>query len=232
MTETANAVLHLTLRSAATFGRGDGVAGLVDREVEQDRYGFPFLRGRTLKGLLREAAEEVVFAFEQQQDGKDWRKVKDDLFGQPSSNLEWQGKLHVSDARLPWALRRQAMEQIDASRQKPTLDDQKLTPDDVLQSLTGIRRQTAMNHYGAPDHATLRSMRVILRGVSFESELSFTTSPTDDEWTLLAAATLNLRAAGTGRNRGRGWLRATLIDEEAARRHLDRLQPQKPQPQE
>src|SRR5262249_38818515 len=106
------------------------------------------------------------------------------------------------------------------------------TAADVLQSLTGIRRQTAMNHYGAPDHSTLRSMRVILRGVSFESELSFTDPPMDDEWTLLAAATLNLRAAGTGRNRGRGWLRATLIDEETTRRHLERLQPQKPQPQE
>jgi len=223
MTETMTAMLRLTLYSAATFGRGDGVAGLVDREVEHDRDGFPFLRGRTLKGLLREAAEEVVFALEQQLDGKNWRGLKDGLFGQPSSNLQRQGSLHVGDARLPSMLRRLLSEEIKR---------EKLTPDDVLQALTGIRRQTAMNHYGAPDHATLRSMRVILRDVSFEAELSFAVPPAEesaedreDKWTLLTAATLNLRAAGTGRNRGRGWLRATLIDEEKTLHYFKRLLP-------
>jgi len=216
MTEPITATLRLTLHSVATFGRGDGVAGLVDREVEHDSYGFPFLRGRTLKGLLREAAEEVVFALNQlQQDNKDWVRIKRELFGGPSSNLLLQGKLHVSDARLPWGLRSLLIEEM---RQK------RLSPDDVLQSLTAIRRQTAMNHYGAPDRATLRSMRVILRTVSFESELSFTMPLTDDEWTLLAAAALGLRAAGTGRNRGRGRVQATLIDEEIMQKYFMRLQ--------
>lgn len=46
--------IKIKLLSDTTFGRGDGVAGLVDQEVEHDQYGFPFLRGRTLKGLLSE----------------------------------------------------------------------------------------------------------------------------------------------------------------------------------
>ena len=37
--------IKITLKSAATFGRGDGVPGLVDREIEHDTNGFPFLRG-------------------------------------------------------------------------------------------------------------------------------------------------------------------------------------------
>lgn len=220
MTMTDRATLHLTLRSAATFGRGDGVAGYVDREVEHDLHGFPFLRGRTLKGLLREAAAEVVFALEPEHDAQDevkarWHRAQIGLFGVSSSNLEGQGKLRVGDARLPWRLRELALADLRA---------QKLTPDDVLQSLTGIRRQTAVNVYGAPDHATLRSMRVILRDVNFEAELSFAENLTNDEEMLLATAALNLRAAGTGRNRGRGWVRVLLDDEKKTRELFQEFQ--------
>ena len=45
-------MLQITLVSQATFGRGDGVAGLVDIEVLHDEMGLPFLHGRSLKGLL------------------------------------------------------------------------------------------------------------------------------------------------------------------------------------
>jgi len=41
--------LNFTLLSDTTFGRGEGVPGLVDEEVEHDRYGLPYLRGRTLE---------------------------------------------------------------------------------------------------------------------------------------------------------------------------------------
>ena len=40
--------LKLTLQTDATFGRGDGIAVLVDVEVEHDQYGMPYLRGREL----------------------------------------------------------------------------------------------------------------------------------------------------------------------------------------
>jgi CRISPR/Cas system CSM-associated protein Csm3 (group 7 of RAMP superfamily) len=224
MTAADTAILQLTLCSATTFGRGDGVAGFIDREVEHDVYGFPVVRGRTLKGLLREAAAEVVFALEadcelepEQRTPQEWpwHRALDGLFGTGGSNLTGQGKLHASNARLPWRLRQMVMAE---------LQEQNLTPDEVLQSLTGIRRQTAMNIYGGPDHATLRSMRVILREVSFEAELSFAEKLTEHEEMLLAAAALNLRAAGTGRNRGRGWMRVVLNGKEDTQRLFQQFQ--------
>ena len=51
--------------------------GLVDREIEHDQYGFPFLRGKTLKGLLAESAENIVFSMGNE---RLWRDAKDDLF--------------------------------------------------------------------------------------------------------------------------------------------------------
>ena len=69
-----NMTLKITLKSATTFGRGDGVAGLVDREIEHDTNGFPFLRGRTLKGLLAESAENIVYALDSEEESK-WKKA-------------------------------------------------------------------------------------------------------------------------------------------------------------
>lgn len=190
----------LALKSAATFGRGDGLAGSVDREIEHDADGFPFLRGKTFKGLLAESAENIVFAL---QDAKTWREAKDALFGQGGAGLKERGILHVGDAQFPETLRAEAREAIAKKE---------LTSEDVLFSLTGIRRQTSINEHGAPDHSTLRSMRVLLPDVTIEASLSFDREPSETELQLLAAAVLDLRHAGTGRNRGRGWLQAELDD--------------------
>lgn len=197
--------IKITLLSATTFGRGDGVAGLVDREIEHDQNGFPFLRGKTLKGLLAEAAENIVFALETLQGKSGWRAAKDELFGVGGSQVKTKGVLHIGDAQLPDALRAE----VNAAN---------WSQEDVLYSLTGIRRQTSINEHGAPDHASLRSMRVLLPGVVLEAPLTYDRALSDTEKQLLAAAVLDLRHAGTGRNRGRGWLLVELDDATATQK--------------
>jgi len=212
----AEAILYLELLSAATFGRGDGVAGLVDREIEHDADGFPFLRGRTLKGLLLEAAEDVVFALGAQGDTS-WAAVRDDLFGQPGSGDVGQGILHVGDACIPDALRGLVRnERLRSGGKMFTLDE-------ILAAFTGVRRQTALNPAGGPARGTLRSMRVVLRGTRLEASLLCARDLTAQEWGLLTGAALGLRSAGTGRNRGRGWLRATLNSDDFMRAHFATL---------
>ena len=74
--------------------------------------------------------------------------------------------------------------------------------------------QTAMDpESGAPKKETLRTMRVILRGTPFRARLEFVQEPIADETALLAACVKALRRAGTGRNRGRGRLKAQLLDD-------------------
>ena len=195
--------IKITLKSATTFGRGDGVPGLIDREIEHDEHGFPFLRGKTLKGLLAESAENVVYAAAGEDSKSEWAKAKNALFGQSGRGLEERGILHIGDAQLPPELRR-------------ALLDGNWSPEDVFYSLTGIRRQTSINEYGAPEHASLRAMRVLLPGVMLIAPLSFSGAkePDSSQLQLLAASMLDFRHAGTGRNRGRGWLSAELDDDE------------------
>ncbi len=208
-------IIRLKLKSAATFGTGDGLAGLVDVEIEHDRHGFPFMRGRTLKGLLNESAENVLYALGlHKHDKKKWSAVKDTLFGKTGPGLKEQAHLHIGDACLPKRLQHILIHEL--YKNNPSL-----TPDDILYSLTGIRRQTAVNPEGAPDHASLRAMRVLLKGTVLESHLTFQKEPSSNALALLVAAVMDFRRAGTARNRGRGWLHAELDDEKTTRNLFD-----------
>lgn len=202
-------ILRLHLNSDATFGRGDGVPGLVDAEVEHDQYGLPFLRGRTLKGLLVEECANILYALKQQGRAADnddvWHKAAKFLFGQPGSTPSDDGEMYVGDARLPEELRQAVTYEIDERKTLRSID--------VLESLTSIRRQTAMTVHGAPETGSLCAMRVLLRKTVFESVLSFNVDPAGKpELGLLAACIVSLRRVGTGRNRGRGCVTALLAE--------------------
>lgn len=213
--------LHLILLSDATFGRGDGVAGLVDQEVEYDTAtGLPFLRGRTLRGLLVEECANIVSVLP---DGVRERldKAGQHLFGIPGSGLHTEGCLIVGAAQLPEKVRDAVTTAVEAKQLLPTA---------VLDSLTDIRRQTAVDEQtGAPDEGSLRAMRVILRQTTFSADLEFVHSLDDasvreDAFALLAASAMALRRAGTGRNRGRGRLCVYLENETYTADQFDRFQ--------
>lgn len=194
--------LHIRLESDATFGRGDGVAGLVDVEVEHDRYGIPFLRGRTLKGLLVEECANLCYALGDKSNA--WQGDAEFLFGRPGSSLDDDGEMFVGDASLPEDLRNAIAYAIDANQ---------FTHLEILDSLTSIRRQSAMTVRGAPAKGSLRSMRVVLRETIFVAELTFITIPNHRQKALLAACVASLRRLGTGRNRGRGRVESCVFYE-------------------
>lgn len=205
--------LTFTLKSDATFGRGEGIAGLIDREVEHDRFGLPYLRGRTLKGLISEEADNILFALRRMKRPTDnWTAARQTLFGRPGSAAADGALLRFGHAELPEDVRafvKKAAHDMEDARQagiRPL----------VLGSLTAIRRQTAIEtggeQDGVPAEGSLRAMRVILRETPFEARLMSERPLNDDEKGLLAAAVLAFRRAGTGRNRGRGKLEADLLD--------------------
>lgn len=197
--------LKMKLLSDTTFGRGDGVAGWVDREVEHDRHGFPYLRGRTLKGLLSEECDNSIALLENRREH--WQQVACDLFGKPGSTLDTISMMQVGDACLPEDLRKAVA--------YPLKEDTKLTRVHILESLTTIRRQTAIDTVtGTPDKNSLRSERVIIRDLEFTADLRFETPQDDDSLALLSIATLALRRVGSGRNRGRGRVSCSLWNSE------------------
>jgi len=212
--------LKITLLSDAVFGRGDGVAGLVDSEVQHDRCGLPYLSGKTLKGLLMAEAAEILSALRQAAPSaaETMTESAGRLFGRPGSRDE-QGILHVGDAKLPEDLRLAV--QADFARLAQSIEDPAARERAlgqlraaVLDSLTAIRRQTAIDATtGAPRRETLRSIRTILRETPFEARLDFMDEPDAAGEALLAACVMAFRRLGTGRHRGLGKCEAELANE-------------------
>ncbi len=226
--------LQVTLESDATFARGEALPGVVDQEVEHDpATGLPFIRGRVLKGLLVEACADILYALKQAKSRRlnDLGKAAAYLFGAPGSSEDTQGALHVGPALLPKDLQKAVAEAIQLNW---------LRPDELLDSLTAIRRQTSVDlDSGAPEEGSLRSTRVILRGTTFTADLDFTrpfpeagkeqearkTQAEDGSsegdggvqcedgvaLALLAACVKAARRGGLARNRGRGRLKMRLL---------------------
>ena len=190
--------LRFTLLSDATFGRGDGVAGLVDEEIEHDTLtGLPYLRGRTLKGLLVEECANILYALQRNPAYDALCQAARDLFGNPGSTLDDDGLLHIGHAQLPQTLRDAIATDVEAGR---------LSANDILESLTAIRRQTAVDDDGAPERESLRAMRVLMRDLPLQADLTAEALLDDRHLAMLVACALGLRRAGIGRNRGRGRL--------------------------
>ncbi len=192
--------LAVELLSDATFASGEGTPGLVDVEVTATRDGLPYLRGKTLHGLLREAWLEMRGAFpELAGAGERLLGLEGDL---EETALLRIGDAHLDDDAVAWA--RHA---VGRSRSP-------LHPQQILASLTDVRTQTARSRStGAPEPGTLRSSRVILRGAVFEAPLAFEPAPGAEELRCLALSVLATRHGGLARNRGRGLLRCLLDDD-------------------
>jgi hypothetical protein len=151
--------IQIRLISDTTFGRGDGVAGVVDAEVQHDALGFPYLSGKTLKGLLSAACAEVLDALTRSSAQSDWHEIARSLFGDPGSGEDSQGQLHVGDAQFPSDLRAHiAYDNLN--------EGQRLSRQDVLELTTAQRRQSAIDpQTGAPlrQHALLAACAKSLR---------------------------------------------------------------------
>ncbi len=200
--------LEITLLSDTTFGRGDGIAGLVDVEVEHGaETGLPYISGRRIKGLLVEACSDLMYATGNPMELTAAARL---LFGSTGSSQDEEGRLRVGRAELPADFQQAVRYSIYSSQ---------ITSDEVLNSLTTIRRQTAIDAVSnAPKQGSLRSMRAVIRNISFVSILDL--NITDDEpeleriESLLVACAHAVQRGGLGRNRGRGRLRLTIESQE------------------
>jgi len=210
--------LRFKLLSDATFGRGEGVPGEVDAEVQHDDLGMPYFGARALKGVLAQECADLLYALGQKSEKDRWWQAAAMLFGRPGSSNDDAGALIVGDAQLPPKLRQAIAYAVIKTRG--------ISRSQVLASLTTVRKQTANSvETGAPMDQTLRAMRVVLRGTEFIAPLCFRTAVSEDALALLAACVASLRRLGMGRNRGRGEVEAWLTDDQGnpAAKYLERF---------
>lgn len=210
-----NYSLAFTLASDGAMGRGDGIAGWIDQEVQHDRYGCPYIGGKTLKGILVNECADILDALPANTRSF-WESVATNLFGRPGSVANDQALLSIGDAQLPADLRQAIRETIDSRAAS-------FTPTDVLESLTVLRKQTAIDEQtGSAKDQSLRTIRVVLRQTTFLASLEFqdygskhgiNEKQIESMLQLLAATVRAFRRLGSVRNRGLGRLKEVeLLD--------------------
>jgi hypothetical protein len=208
MSATERFTLQIKLLSDTTPGNGEGLAGLLDAEVQHDSdTGLPFIPGRTVKGLLVESCADILYASAccsiKTLPALEEAAIK--LFGNPGSHFEGKALLRVDNAVLPADFRAWIAAQVSAGA---------FHPQEILDLLSTVRKRTANSaeSYGAPETASLRSSRCLFRDLVFHSALSIDDGMDPESKALLAACALGARRVGMTRNRGMGKVETRLLD--------------------
>ncbi|MBT9146894.1 MAG: hypothetical protein DDT32_00641 [Syntrophomonadaceae bacterium] len=195
--------LRIETSAATLVGSGEGFGSIVDSDIVYDQMGLPYLPARRIKGLLRESALEVLEMFEQAKLSADVdMQALYHTFGEKGDSyganikirdlyLEGEAELKVW---LPWLYSKY-----------PAI----MTPHNVLDCFTEIRRQTSIDKDGLAEKGSLRVSRVLNKGHVFTGNLSFSASSAEGE-KLMALACANLRRMGSSRNRGLGKIYCSL----------------------
>jgi len=81
--------LHIHMESDWHLGSGMGIPGSVDRLVQRDETGLPFIPAKSLRGVLRDACEKLAFGLDAGTAGGPWEEYCLHLFGdQPNYSSE------------------------------------------------------------------------------------------------------------------------------------------------
>ena len=202
--------IKISLLSDTTFGTGNGTAGVVDVEIDHDELGLPVLRGKAIRGLLRDTWLSMRDKF------PELHEAEERIFG-PPRDLSESSILVIGDGVVDEETR----QWIEAAENR---EHHPLSNLDVLEAVTDIRRQTSEERStGAPADKSLRSTRVVIggrrlkksmnkdkddeeivEGLSLIAPLVWLEKPKEKDIQCLALALLGTRHAGLARNRGRG----------------------------
>lgn len=185
-----------------SVGAGHGQPGGADRLVARDHDGLPYVPARSLRGLLRDAAEEVAAALDAE-GGTGWQDATATLFGRRLT-----GRRAAQSDAAPAA----SLLHVSALRLTPELRTALLDPDRGparLAVLTAIRPGVRIEMAtGTADDRHLRFDEVVRSGLhltgTIEVDHRLDEQSARSVLALLTLAARSTRYLGGGRRRGRG----------------------------
>lgn len=194
--------LVVELISNCLLGSGEGWGSVIDNDIVFDRIGLPYFPARRLKGCLRESAEEILEMLESAQLKKYDNNIIKVAFG---TSADTEGaKIIFNSLHLP-----NHQEVASWCRWGIQEFSEFISPEILVNSFTSIKQQTAINEQGVADDGSLRTFRVLKKGITFEGKVIMK-EENSEVMNLLALSCANLRHVGTMRNRGYGKVKCCL----------------------
>jgi len=209
--------IHLTMLSDWHVGSGTGRPGNIDRLILRDSDGLPFVPGKTLHGIWRDACELLCRGLDNGQIGG-WSKLVDYLFGsQPALGRQDPNGRHrdPNQKPLPATVQIRAAHVPSPLREKLKGADRRL-----VQAMTFIKPGVAIDsRSGSAKADYLRFEEMARVGTVLEAECSLNVPDSLREAAsalLLASAKLVERLGGK-RRRGPGRCRLEILQADEAR---------------
>lgn len=188
--------IKMELISDVIFGNGMSVPGAEDTSVLCDNQGFPYYKGSTFKGILREETERYLEWIE---DNEVENKLEK-MFG-TEGNDDKTEQIYFSDFKLSPYVKNTLLAEI--KRREGNVGD---TAEIVKECLTNLRTFTSISEAGVAKKGSLRIVRCVNKGVSFYSDI--VCEPEQEE--LLENVIKSIKWIGTKRNRGFGRVKFTI----------------------
>jgi len=200
-----NYTIKIETQSDLIFGNGQSVPGFIDSDVLHDRYGFPYMNGKTFKGKIGEMANLFIVLIEQSETNarviQELKVARNRLFG-VEGKVQTCG-LKFSDCEMAKNLRMYVA--------KHMKKEGKISKTEVLETYTYIDRQTSIDRRtGIAKEGSLRNFRVIKRGVDFLCSLHAPEKLNQEEEILLGAACILLKHLGGQETKGKGQVKTSL----------------------
>lgn len=190
--------IEISLISEAIFGNGESSTSLVDIEILKDEIGIPYLRGKTLKGKLREEIvelEKILF-----NDDKLSYELSNSLFGKEG---EYEAStLKFTDCKIS--------KDID-NNIRYSLENGDINKDEITEAFTEIRNFTKIDNNGVAEKGTLRQARVIRKGIKLYCDVICQRELSKEEKSILAYGIATLRNLGMMESRGKGQVICRLL---------------------
>lgn len=202
--------LYIKLLSDMCTYSGETYNSIVDTDVVYDVHGIPYIPAKRIKGCIREAALELL------EFGLISREKYGKLFGKEGNQ---QSGFSLSNAYLK---EHAALVAVAEHFKKNGL----AAPQNVLDQYTDVRTQTAVDlETGVADKNSLRTIRVIRRGLEFEAECNPGKNVDAELQKLLKLAVSLVKHMGVSRSRGLGLVEMKLdstgeIDTKGTHKHV------------
>lgn len=199
--------IKMELISDVIFGNGMSVPGAEDLSVLHDEYGFPYYKGSTFKGVIREEYERYLFWL-----GKNEKEIAGQiarLFGENGDDVS-EDKITFSDFEISGYVKKAVLDEVCKENSNTSMDDiRNIFSDQILDLFTNVRTFTKVNENGVAQTGSLRMARCVDKGLCLYSEVL---CDPDDE-AELKEVLYSVKGIGSMRNRGFGKIKLSVEED-------------------
>lgn len=187
--------LKMELLSDVIFGNGMSIPGGEDIAVQHDSYGFPYFKGGTLKGIVREEMYNLCNLMGMSE--ADARDKIHRILGRNGAD-DMGAQAVFSDFKISEKVRMDIINELD-----------NCSENEILDLFTNLRTFTKIGADGKVADGSLRMARCVNSGVILYGTIN---CHKDDE--AIIAETLGMvKWIGSMRNRGFGKVKITVVEE-------------------